>query len=173
MITSVTATAACIGVDSPIGRWLIEGGDHITRVTLDPQPAPSTDTPEPASPLLREAADRLNRYFTGQPVDFDDLPLRPAGTDFQQRVWHELRAIPSGQTISYRQLAERLGDPAAVRAVGRANGANPIPVFIPCHRVIAASGKLQGYAYGLPVKQFLLDLETPHLWSTQPTPRAT
>lgn len=101
---------------------------------------------------------QLEEYFAGKRQTFD-LPLRPEGTAFQRSVWDALRNIPFGTTISYKQLAERIGNPAAVRAVGRANGSNPIPIIIPCHRVIGADGSLTGFGGGLPLKQYLLHLE--------------
>ncbi len=97
-------------------------------------------------------------YFAGELETFD-LPLAPGGTPFQQRVWNELCKIPYGETISYGQLAQRIGNPNASRAVGLANGSNPIPIIIPCHRVIGSNGKLTGYGGGLPIKEKLLALE--------------
>lgn len=104
------------------------------------------------------AARQLADYFAGRRTTFD-LPLAPRGTAFQQRVWDELARIPFGQTTSYRALAERIGSPAAVRAVGRANATNPLPIVVPCHRVIGADGSLTGYAGGIPAKEWLLALE--------------
>ena len=111
-----------------------------------------------ASPLLQEACRQLEEYFCGQRSNFE-LPLAPAGTQFQEKVWATLQAIPYGETWSYLQLAQQLGNPNASRAVGSANGKNPIWILIPCHRVIQASGGLGGYAGGLDVKARLLDLE--------------
>lgn len=111
-----------------------------------------------SSAILERAAEQLGEYFAGQRTTFD-LPLEPDGTAFERSVWEELTRIPYGQTISYGQLAHRLGNPKAVRAVGRANGQNPISIIIPCHRVIGASGQLVGYGGGLDRKRFLLDLE--------------
>jgi methylated-DNA-[protein]-cysteine S-methyltransferase len=105
-----------------------------------------------------ETERQLRAYFAGDLRRFE-LPLDLAGTPFQQRVWRELRKIPYGETLSYGQLACNLGTPAAVRAVGAANGANPVPIVVPCHRVIGASGKLVGYGGGLPLKRRLLALE--------------
>jgi methylated-DNA-[protein]-cysteine S-methyltransferase len=109
-------------------------------------------------PLLFEAACQLRAYFAGQLTRFR-LPLDMEGTDFQKRVWSALETIPYGETRSYRQIAEALEQPKAVRAVGAANGSNPVPIVVPCHRVIGASGKLVGYGGGLPLKRWLLDLE--------------
>ncbi|MEM1435511.1 MAG: methylated-DNA--[protein]-cysteine S-methyltransferase [Pseudomonadota bacterium] len=101
---------------------------------------------------------QLEEYFAGRRRDFD-LTLLPQGTDFQKAVWQALTAIPFGETRSYAQIAEQIGRPKAVRAVGAANGANPLPIVVPCHRVIGASGKLTGFGGGLPAKQHLLALE--------------
>jgi methylated-DNA-[protein]-cysteine S-methyltransferase len=108
--------------------------------------------------ILVETCRQLKAYFAGELRKFD-LPLDFAGTPFQQRVWRELLNIPYGETRSYSEVANRLGTPAAVRAVGAANGANPIPIVVPCHRVIGAGGKLVGYGGGLPLKRRLLALE--------------
>ena len=111
-----------------------------------------------SNPIARETAGQLAAYFDGRLRTFD-LPLDLQGTAFQTRVWRELEGIPYGKTRSYLQIAEALACPKAVRAVGAANGANPIPIVIPCHRVIGASGKLVGYGGGLPLKTRLLTLE--------------
>jgi methylated-DNA-[protein]-cysteine S-methyltransferase len=104
------------------------------------------------------AAKQLNEYFAGERQDFD-LPLHPIGTPFQIDVWHALANIPYGMTISYGELARRIGQPQAVRAVGAANGRNPLPIVLPCHRVIGADGSLTGFGGGLPTKRFLLAME--------------
>jgi methylated-DNA-[protein]-cysteine S-methyltransferase len=104
------------------------------------------------------AAKQLSEYFAGERQDFD-LPLHPIGTPFQVNVWHALAKIPYGATISYGELARRIGQPEAVRAVGAANGRNPIPIVLPCHRVIGADGSLTGFGGGLPTKRFLLAME--------------
>jgi len=109
-------------------------------------------------PIIEETCKQLDEYFAGQ-RSFFDLPLSPQGTDFQQAVWKELQAIPYGQTVSYSQVAKAIGHPKACRAVGSANGKNPIPILIPCHRVIASDGKLGGYSSGLDIKRQLLELE--------------
>ena len=108
--------------------------------------------------LLAPAVDQLEAYFQGTRTTFE-LPLAPRGTPFQLRVWAELQRIPHGATISYGELARRLGDPLLTRAVGTANGANPISIIIPCHRVIGADGSLTGYAGGLEIKRALLERE--------------
>jgi methylated-DNA-[protein]-cysteine S-methyltransferase len=101
---------------------------------------------------------QLEEFFAGKRTTFD-LPMAPAGTDFQKRVWTELTRIPYGETISYAELAKRVGSEGAARAVGRANATNPIAVVVPCHRVIGADGSLTGYAYGVELKRSLLDFE--------------
>jgi len=120
----------------------------------------ASDSPNSASnPILEKLRAELAEYFAGNRNDFT-VELNPtAGTDFQKRVWSELCRIPHGQTISYEELAHRIGKPTARRAVAQANGANPIVILIPCHRVIAKSGRLGGYSSGLERKRFLLGLE--------------
>jgi O-6-methylguanine DNA methyltransferase len=108
--------------------------------------------PDSAQPVL----DRLDAYFAGDLAALDRIAVRPAGTPFQRRVWDALRAIRAGTTSSYRDLAIGIGSPSAIRAVGAANGANPIPIVVPCHRVIGTSGKLVGYGGGLDRKRWLL-----------------
>lgn len=119
----------------------------------------SSHRENPSHPFLRQAVDQLESYFAGDLHDFD-LPLDMQGTPFQKRVWSELLNIPYGRTCSYSFIANAIGSPKAVRAVGAANGSNPIPIVVPCHRVIGAAGKLVGYGGGLPLKRFLLDLES-------------
>jgi methylated-DNA-[protein]-cysteine S-methyltransferase len=125
-------------------------------------PAARASQASPTSPrtagLLREVRRQLAEYFAGERRIFD-LPLAPRGTEFERRVWQEVAAIPYGTTRSYGQVAQAVGSPAAYRAVGRANGSNPIPLVIPCHRVIGTDGSLTGYGGGLPLKRYLLDLE--------------
>jgi len=141
---------------SPVGNLSIAAeDDHITNIVFD------TSVPNACkgdSPVLHTAISQLNEYFAGVRKSFD-LPLKFSGTEFQKQVWHELSKIPYGETVSYKELAERVGNIKACRAVGMANNKNPIPIIIPCHRVIGANGKLTGYAGGLNVKKFLLDLE--------------
>ncbi|MGL6258857.1 methylated-DNA--[protein]-cysteine S-methyltransferase [Vibrio sp. WXL103] len=115
-------------------------------------------------PVLLAAKQQITEFFSGRRTQFD-LPLKTQGTDFQQSVWRALQDIPFGETWSYKQLAEHIGKPKAVRAVGAANGKNPISVIIPCHRVVANDGRLSGYAGGVERKRALLDLES----SIQPT----
>ena len=118
----------------------------------------STDFVEQGTPLLKEATRQLEEYLDGKLKSFD-LPLAPEGTDFQQTVWAALRDIPYGETRTYKQVAEMIGKPEASRAVGTANGKNPILIITPCHRVIGTDGKLVGYAAGLAVKEKLLEME--------------
>jgi len=156
-------------IDSPIGPLRAGATDHAIvlcdfadRAMIGAQLAAVRrrigPTVEGASPLLDRLESQLGEYFTGSRCDFD-LPLDTPGSAFQERVWGSLQSIPYGETISYRQLAERVGAGAAYRAVGRANGSNRVAVIIPCHRVVAAGGGLGGYGGGLPAKRHLLDLE--------------
>jgi methylated-DNA-[protein]-cysteine S-methyltransferase len=143
-------------VGSPLGELLLTGdGRALTGVYMDGAPGAGWRR-DPAA--LREAAAQLRAYFAGELRDFD-LPLAPRGTPFQQEVWAALREIPYGKTITYAELAAAVGRAGAARAVGAANGRNPISVVIPCHRVIGAGGALTGYGGGLGRKRLLLDLE--------------
>jgi len=155
--------------DTPVGSLrLVERGGSLTAIEFEPH-RDGDGRPRGARqddhPVLVEAARQLAAYFAGDLTDFD-LPLAPEGSDFQQRVWTQLRTIGYGETATYGAIAHRLGmTNAASRAVGLANGRNPIPIVIPCHRVIGANGTLTGYAGGLERKQVLLDLErTDALW---------
>ncbi len=114
------------------------------------------------TPVLKAAIKQLKEYLTGKRKVFD-VPLAPEGTEFQKKVWKALRDIPYGQTLSYKQVAENIGQPKASRAVGMANNKNPIMIVTPCHRVIGANGKLVGYAGGLDIKVKLLELEKAHV----------
>ena len=147
--------------DTVIGTLRVVGDDGgLDRIDL---PNAAEGDPDPGwqarrRPLpgpLDEAKRQLREYFEGERRDFE-LPLAPAGTPFQLRVWEELRRIPYGETISYGELARRIGRPTASRAVGAANGRNPLAIVVPCHRVIGADGTLTGYGGGLPVKETLL-----------------
>ena len=141
-------------IESPLGPVrLVARGDALTAVDLAPRdPAPAeTGT----SPVLVEAAAQLAAYFAGERQAFD-LPLAPEGTAFQRTVWDALCTIPYGATWSYGELARAIGRPTASRAVGAANGKNPLWIIVPCHRVIGTSGALTGYAGGLDVKRWLL-----------------
>ena len=153
--------AAYAYLESPVGALLLVADDDGLREIRFPKNGKRV----PASGYWREDAAflrgpmlQLRDYFAGKREDFD-LPLAPEGTPFQQNVWKELCSIPYGETISYGELARRIGNPKASRAVGLANGSNPIPIIIPCHRVIGSNGKLTGYGGGLPIKEKLLALE--------------
>lgn len=146
---------------SPLGSLMLaadESGLRHVKMEIENQPWPIPDDWKPADNQLDEVCRQLDEYFTGQRQRFD-LKLAPVGTEFQCRVWQALQDIAYGQICSYRDLAERIGSPVAMRAVGRANGANPIPIIIPCHRVIGQDGSLTGYSGGLARKEFLLRLE--------------
>jgi methylated-DNA-[protein]-cysteine S-methyltransferase len=143
-----------ITMKSPFGVLrLFADGDELCGLHLPNSEEP--DAPEKATPVLRETAKQLAEYFAGKRLDFD-LPLAPRGTGFQERVWRALTRIPFGVTWSYGELARAIGRPSASRAVGAANGANPIAIIVPCHRVIGANGTLTGYGGGLPTKRWLL-----------------
>ena len=147
---------------SPIGELLlVSNGAALTGIFIEPHPrGPEGEaTWRREDDLHRAAREQLLAYFAGERFDFD-LPLAPRGTDFQQRVWRELRRIPYGSTLSYGGLALRLGQATAARAVGAANGRNPLSIIVPCHRVIGANGTLTGYGGGLERKQWLLRHET-------------
>jgi methylated-DNA-[protein]-cysteine S-methyltransferase len=146
-------------VDSPIGELLLlSDGEALTGLSMQDASRPLPIDPgwEPAA--LDEPRRELEEYFAGERTSFD-LPLRPRGSAFQQAVWHALTGIPYGETRSYGEIARAIGKPDAVRAVGAANGANPIAVIVPCHRVIGADGSLTGFGGGLERKRTLLDLE--------------
>lgn len=148
-------------VGSPVGPLaLVEDDGALVAIRFDADPARLSDSGTRApTPLLAEVADQLEQYFAGTRRVFD-LPLRPAGTPFRQRVWEVLGTVPWGTTTTYGALAAVLGlPPGASRAVGAANGANPIPVVLPCHRVVGSDGTLTGYAGGLARKATLLRLE--------------
>ncbi|MFN0148696.1 MAG: methylated-DNA--[protein]-cysteine S-methyltransferase [Dehalococcoidia bacterium] len=140
---------------------VVSDGAAITGVFMDAQkyrPAHGVAWVEEDDGLIRAARTQFAAYFRGELTEFD-LPLAPAGTPFQLQVWEALRGIPYGETISYGELARRIGRPAASRAVGAANGHNPIGIVVPCHRVIGANGSLTGYGGGLDRKRTLLALE--------------
>ncbi len=148
-------------IDSPVGRLLLGGdGERLTRIHFQDGPCPLRPAAhwQAAVRPFAAAIEQLAQYFAGQRRRFD-LPLAPTGTEFQLRVWQALCAIPYGATLSYGELARRIGNPRASRAVGLANGANPLPVVVPCHRVIGANGALTGFGGGVPIKRALLALE--------------
>jgi methylated-DNA-[protein]-cysteine S-methyltransferase len=140
---------------SPIGTLLLTGDGHaLTGLYMERQPSGARD-----DAALAHARDQLEAYFAGELTSFD-LPLAAGGTEFQQRVWAALRQIPYGETTSYAAVAASIGRPDACRAVGLANGRNPISIVVPCHRVIGSSGALTGYGGGIERKRLLLELET-------------
>ena len=145
-------------VSSPIGDLLVAGNDDGAVVEIHFRGATPRDEWERDDSGFDDVRAQLREYFAGTLRAFT-LPLAPTGTPFQLDVWNALRKIPYGDTRSYGQLAQQLGRPNASRAVGAANGANPIPIVIPCHRVIGGDGRLTGYGGGLPLKRALLELE--------------
>ena len=135
-------------------RAILWGAEDVTRIaSID-----EADLVEGTTPMLDRTVTQLEEYFAGTRREFD-LPLDPPGTPFQQSAWMVLRTIPYGQTISYGQQALQLGDPNKARAVGAANGKNPLSIVVPCHRVIGSTGQLTGFAAGLDIKSWLLDHE--------------
>jgi methylated-DNA-[protein]-cysteine S-methyltransferase len=147
-------------LDSPIGELaLVADGDRLSGLYMSPHPPLAEGARlDPAASVLRSAREQLVAYFAGERTWFA-LDLALAGTAFQLRIWEELQRIPFGETISYGELARRIGRPRAVRAAGLANGRNPVSLVVPCHRVIGADGSLTGYGGGLPRKRWLLDHE--------------
>ncbi len=141
-------------ITTPIGNIKIEEQDEkITGISY------TEERPSYADPhVLKEAQKQLNEYFEGRRKIFN-LPLNPAGTEFQHKVWSALKEIPYGGIRTYKQIAEQIGNPSACRAVGMANNKNPIMIVVPCHRVIGSNGALTGYASGVDIKEKLLDLE--------------
>lgn len=164
MTTAIASTTRYRQIESPIGPLTLAGdGQSLTNVCMEAQKHP---------PVGRElwtldagafptVADQLEAYFSGDRVDFD-VRLQLDGTEFQKRVWSALLEIPYGETWSYGQLASHIGAPNASRAVGLANGRNPVAIIVPCHRVIGSNGSLTGYGGGLDRKRLLLDLERAH-----------
>jgi methylated-DNA-[protein]-cysteine S-methyltransferase len=152
-------------IDSPIGELLLVGdGEALSGLYMQEGRRPVRVRPEwkRADEPFVEAREQLDQYFAGERTEFD-LELRPAGSAFQRRVWRALEEIPYGRTISYGELARGIGPEVGPRAVGAANGRNPISIVVPCHRVIGADGTLTGYGGGLERKRFLLDLEAQRL----------
>jgi methylated-DNA-[protein]-cysteine S-methyltransferase len=146
-------------VPSPIGELLLTSdGEALTRLYMSPFKLGENWIRDESVAPLPEARRQLDAYFAGELKEFA-LPLRSDGSPFQERVWLALRNIPYATTISYGELATRIGQPSAARAVGLANGQNPISIVVPCHRVIGANGSLTGYGGGLERKKVLLDLE--------------
>lgn len=151
-------------LDTPIGRLLLIGDDHgLCHIDFERSRYPTAI--DPAWPrdaaAFTAARTQLLAWFAGERRDFD-LVLNPRGTAFQRRVWQELRAIPYATTISYGELARRIGNTSASRAVGAANGRNPLPIIVPCHRVIGNDGSLTGFGGGIDTKRWLLEHERRH-----------
>ena len=148
--------------ESPVGKLLLAGdGESLCRVAF-----PSEEWPDELGKdwhrrdaAFKDVARQLDAYFSGTLIRFD-LSLRPGGTAFQQQVYTALQTVPYGETTTYGAIARTIGRPRAVRAVGAANGSNPIPIMIPCHRIIGADGSLTGFGGGLHIKRYLLDLES-------------
>ena len=165
---SVNEAHASRVIDSPVGRLCLaatdEGLTHILfvdRMEREPSPVAGSGA---AARIVSETERQLTDYFAGRRTRFD-VPLAPTGTEFQLAAWKALADVPYGETISYAELAIRMDRPSAVRAVGAANGANPIPIILPCHRIIGADGTLTGYGGGLETKRRLLALEGVELQS--------
>ncbi len=152
---------------SPVGDLLLAGDDvdlHVISFTSGHKARePEADWQEVDLAAFAGTTPQLSAYFEGKTTEFD-LPLKPEGTPFQMAVWQALQAIPYGETISYGELAKRIGNPSASRAVGAANGVNPLPIVIPCHRVIGADNSLTGFGGGVEIKEFLLE----HEWAVKP-----
>jgi methylated-DNA-[protein]-cysteine S-methyltransferase len=146
-------------IDTPIGRLTLTASDQGLDGLFFPGRAPSLNEADRSSEPFEHLSAQLDQYFSGQRQQFELKIDLSAGTAFQQAVWKELLMIPYGQTVSYGQIAGRLGGLERVRAVGAANGANPLSIIVPCHRVIGADGKLTGYGGGLQRKQALLEME--------------
>ncbi|MFV8459881.1 methylated-DNA--[protein]-cysteine S-methyltransferase [Vibrio campbellii] len=147
--------------DSPLGTVTLQANEQgLLGVWFETHTTKPEDlgTQEDSFPIFQSVKEQLERYFAGEAVQFD-VPIAAKGTPFQQSVWHALTTIPYGETRSYAQLADAIGNPKAVRAVGLANGKNPVSVIVPCHRVIGKNGKLTGYAGGIERKQRLLAIE--------------
>lgn len=160
MIATMTDTLLSTRITSPIGMLtLTSNGNALTQLLIARKSEPDSEqVPPEADGVLAAAREQLDAYFDMRLTRFD-LPLEPHGTDFQLRVWDSLRAIPFGETISYAELARRIDNPKAVRAVGAANGRNPLMIVVPCHRVIGADGSLTGFGGGIDRKRWLLDHE--------------
>jgi methylated-DNA-[protein]-cysteine S-methyltransferase len=166
--SSATAETLFTRMTSPVGELLLVGERRGRGVALrgvyfakaaHAEGVLPRDAREDAGPFAK-VIEQLGAYFAGERTSFD-LPLAPHGTDFQQKVWRALAAIPYGETTTYAAIAKKIGKPRAVRAVGAANGRNPLSIVVPCHRVIGNDGTLTGYAGGLPNKKRLLELESP------------
>ena len=166
MATATTATRSFTYVESPLGPLLLVGDGTGVLSGLYLGAHERCPSPDPAwqedAASFTAVAGQLDEYFAGTRTDFD-VEVDLVGTPFQVEVWQALQGIPYGETISYAELARRIGRPAAVRAVGSANGRNPVSIIVPCHRVIGADGSLTGYGWGTDRKSWLLDHEQPTL----------
>lgn len=165
-------TLFCKEMESPVGKLKLVASAHALLAVLWEQERPNrvklaTLEFDPQQPILIETERQLREYFAGTRNEFD-LPLEPAGSEFQKKVWRALQEIPFGQTRSYMDLAKSVGSAKAVRAVGAANGKNPLSIVVPCHRVVGANGALTGFAGGLEVKAKLLALEARHYFFREP-----
>ena len=146
-------------IETPIGILnIVADGATVTAIQFAADPG----TPQQSNNATEFCSEQLNEYFAGKRQEFD-VPLEMSGTSFQRQVWQTLQSVKFGTTSSYGDIARRIGNPKAVRAVGAANGRNPVPIIVPCHRIIGSSGKLTGYAGGLDIKVWLLNHETPAL----------
>jgi methylated-DNA-[protein]-cysteine S-methyltransferase len=162
----MTERLASAIIDSPVGPLTVVVSDRGVRAVLwpadDERRVPSAGSLDADAagthPVIDDVQRQLGEYFDGNRTDFD-LPLDPIGTEFQQQAWLALRTIPYGATVSYGEQAERMGDKNKARAVGAANGKNPISIIVPCHRVVGSNGSLTGFAGGVDTKRFLLDHE--------------
>lgn len=154
----MTTTACTMPMNTPVGRLVLESaGDVLIGIWLPNETKLAGSSGHGAPPVLKDAATQLEEYFARERTEFD-IPMELDGTSFQKQVWAELSRIPYGTTISYGELARRVGRPKGPRAVGQANGRNPVPIIVPCHRVVASNG-LGGYGGGLPMKRALLAVE--------------
>ena len=158
---------ARVALETPLGPVYLEfSAARLKKLTFAEENAPwpgasarltpEKDLPKETLKVWRQVVQALEDYFGGKPVSFEDLPLALEGGPFHLRVWQELQKIPAGETVSYREMARRLGNPKAARAIGQACGANPVPLIVPCHRVIASNGALGGFSSGLERKRWLL-----------------
>jgi methylated-DNA-[protein]-cysteine S-methyltransferase len=162
----MTATLFSTVTDSPVGPLTIVASDDGVRAVLWPDDDPGRvrlddTTEDPNHPVVAAAVHQLEEYFAGSRTEFD-VPIDPVGTEFQRAAWRALQTIPYGATVTYGEQAERIGDRRKARAVGAANGRNPISIIVPCHRVVGAGGDLTGFAGGVATKAWLLDHERRH-----------
>ena len=158
----LTEDLATTRLQTPIGELrLAANQDGLLAVLfpVDPYELPALQGAARARAHLSDVCTALEEYFAGQRTTFEGLKLAPSGTEFQLQVWNALSRIPFGQTATYAGMAKRIGRPSAVRAVGHANGQNPLPIIVPCHRVVGSNGALTGFAGGIPTKKWLLEFE--------------